>query len=86
MSDETPSRPHPKILEELLDEFGVMVDDAIMVSDTEYDMLMAKSLGMDALVVSYGVHDKPDILKDAPISCVDSIKELSQWLLKCDNY
>ncbi|NOQ80340.1 MAG: HAD-IA family hydrolase [Gammaproteobacteria bacterium] len=85
-ADETRSKPHPQMLEELLDEFGVMVDDAIMVGDTEYDMLMAKSLGMDALAVSYGVHDKADILKHAPVSCVDSIKELSEWLLKCDNY
>ncbi|MCU7831823.1 MAG: HAD-IA family hydrolase [gamma proteobacterium symbiont of Lucinoma myriamae] len=85
-ADEARSKPHPQMLEELLDEFGVMADDAIMVGDTVYDMLMAKSLGMDALAVSYGVHDKADILKHAPISCVDSINELSEWLLNCDNY
>ncbi len=83
-ADETRSKPHPQMLEELLDEFGVMVDDAIMVGDTEYDMLMASSLGMDTLAVSYGVHDKSDILKHKPLTCVDSIMEMSDWLLKCD--
>lgn len=84
-ADETRSKPHPQMLEELLDEFGVSADEAIMVGDTEFDMLMAKSLEMDALAVSYGVHDKADILKHEPLSCVDSIDELSQWLLNCDN-
>ena len=83
-ADETRSKPHPQMLEELLDEFGVTKEEAIMVGDTEYDMLMANSLGMDTLAVSYGVHDKDDILKHKPLSCVDSIKEMSDWLLKCD--
>lgn len=83
-ADETRSKPHPQMLEELLDEFGVMVEDAIMVGDTEYDMLMASSLGMDTLAVSYGVHDKSEILKHKPLSCVDSIMEMSHWLLECD--
>ncbi len=84
-ADETRSKPHPQMLEELLDEFGVTVSDAIMVGDTEYDMLMANSLGMDALAVSYGVHDKTNIVKHKPLACVDSISELSHWLLQCDS-
>ena len=83
-ADETRSKPHPQMLEELLDEFAVTADEAIMIGDTEYDMLMAKSLGMDALAVSYGVHDKSDILKHEPLSCVDSVSELSKWLLNCE--
>ena len=83
-ADETRSKPHPQMLEELLDDFGIVADDAVMVGDTEYDMLMANSLGMDALAVSYGVHDKNDILKHKPLACVDSIMALSDWLLKCD--
>lgn len=82
-ADETRSKPHPQMLEELLDEFGLFSDEAIMVGDTEYDMLMARSLGMDALAVSYGVHDKVELLKHEPVSCVNSISELSQWLLQC---
>ncbi len=83
-ADETRSKPHPQMLEELLDEFGVVSNDAIMVGDTEYDMLMARTLGMDALAVSYGVHEKNSLLKHQPVSCVDNITELSQWLLQCE--
>ncbi len=84
-ADETRSKPHPQMLEELLDEFAVTADDAIMIGDTEFDMLMAKSLDMDALAVSYGVHDKVDIMKHQPLACVDSVMQLSQWLLNCEN-
>ena len=80
-ADETRSKPHPQMLEELLDEFGLAAREAIMVGDTEYDLLMAGSLGMDALAVSYGVHDKDSLLKHQPVACVDSISELSDWLL-----
>ena len=83
-ADETRSKPHPQMLEELLDEFGLASEEAIMVGDTEYDMLMARTLGMDALAVSYGVHEKLELLKHEPISCVDSITELSNWLLQCE--
>ena len=82
-ADETRSKPHPQMLEELLDEFGVFCEEAIMVGDTEYDMLMARSIGMDALAVSYGVHDKKSLLKHEPVSCLDNITELSDWLLAC---
>jgi len=84
-ADETRSKPHPQMLEELLDEFALNADEAIMVGDTEFDIVMAHSLKMDVIAVSYGVHDKADILKHQPLACVDSVKELSQWLLKCHN-
>jgi phosphoglycolate phosphatase len=83
-ADETRSKPHPQMLEELLDEFGVLSDEAIMVGDTEYDMLMARTINMDALAVSYGVHDKHSLLKHEPVSCIDSIPELRDWLLACE--
>ncbi len=83
-ADETRSKPHPQMLEELLEEFAVEADDALMVGDTEYDIIMAHSLNMDALAVSYGVHDKVTIMQHQPLACVDSIKEMSDWLLACE--
>lgn len=80
-ADETRSKPHPQMLEELLDEFGLTAQQAIMVGDTEYDLLMASSLKMDALAVSYGVHDRDNLLKHQPVACVDSIGELCAWFL-----
>jgi phosphoglycolate phosphatase len=82
-ADETRSKPHPQMLQELLDDFAVTADEAIMIGDTEYDMLMAKSITMDALAVTYGVHEKSRILKHQPVACVDSVKGLTDWLQNC---
>ena len=82
-ADETRSKPHPQMLEELLDDFGLTADEAVLIGDTEYDLLMANTINMDSLAVSYGVHDKKELLKHKPLACLDSISELSQYLLQC---
>ena len=84
-ADETRSKPHPLMLEELLNEFGLTPDEAIMIGDTEYDMMMADSIKMDRLAVGYGVHDKQALLKHDPLGCVDSVNALSQWLTNCQS-
>lgn len=82
-ADETRSKPHPQMLQELLEDFGLIAAEVIMVGDTGYDLSMANSINMDALSVSYGVHKKEELLTHNPIACVDSISELSQYLLQC---
>jgi phosphoglycolate phosphatase len=84
-ADETRSKPHPQMLEELLDDFGLQAHEAIMIGDTEYDLQMAHTINMDSLAVSFGVHEKSELLKHAPLACVDSIEELSHWLLNCNH-
>ncbi|MGD8524714.1 MAG: HAD-IA family hydrolase [Thioalkalispiraceae bacterium] len=80
-ADETRSKPHPQMLEEIMDFCGVESHETIMIGDTEYDLQMANHAGAHALAVSYGVHDKQRLLDCAPLDCVDNINELSEWLL-----
>lgn len=80
-ADETFSKPHPQMLLDIMNELGIDAEDTIMIGDTEYDMHMANNAGTAALAVSYGVHDKQRLLACQPLSCVDSVTELSHWLL-----
>ena len=80
-ADEAFSKPHPKMLLDILDETGVEPERAIMVGDTVYDLEMATNAGMDSLAVSYGVHDKERLMKHQPLSCFDNFKEVAQWLM-----
>ncbi len=80
-ADETLSKPHPQMLLELMHELSVDAKDTLMIGDTEYDMQMANNAGTPALAVSYGVHSKQRLLNCQPLSCVDSINELAQYLL-----
>ncbi|MEH6822578.1 MAG: HAD-IA family hydrolase [Motiliproteus sp.] len=79
-ADETRSKPHPLMLEQLLEESGCRVDEAVMVGDTEYDLAMAVTAGMVSIGVSYGAHRPQRLLKHSPQRIVDHFSELEQWL------
>jgi phosphoglycolate phosphatase len=79
-ADECFSKPHPQMLEELMDELGVTPSRTLMVGDTSHDLLMARNAGVAALAVSYGAHKKEDLVAQAPLACVDSVEELQAWL------
>jgi len=81
-ASETFSKPHPLMLEEILEQLGMDVEDALMIGDTEYDMEMARNAKMDRLGVSYGVHPSDRLMKHQPIGCIDDIQHLEAFLQK----
>jgi len=81
-ASETFSKPHPLMLEEILQQLGLNAGDALMIGDTEYDMEMARNANMDCLGVSYGVHSTERLQKHQPIGCIHHINELESFLSK----
>jgi len=79
-SDETQSKPHPQMVSEILDELDTEPHQAIMVGDTEYDLLMAINAGINPVAVSYGVHERERLMQHQPLVCLDNISELVDWL------
>lgn len=79
-SDETQSKPHPRMLNELLAELDTLPADALMIGDTEYDLQMANHAGVGPVAASYGVHDRERLLRHSPLTCLDRISELVDWL------
>lgn len=79
-ADETLSKPHPLMLRELLDELGVGVGEAVMVGDTEYDLEMARALGMDRVAVTWGVHAPERLDASRPAFTAATVPELFDWL------
>ncbi len=79
-ADETFSKPHPQMLDELLTDYHLPAAEAIMIGDSEYDLQMANNAGMDALAVSYGVHDLARLLEHNPQGYVHNVKEIPDWL------
>lgn len=53
-ADDCPSKPHPAMVLECCAEAGVAAADTLVIGDSVYDMLMAKSAGARALGVSWG--------------------------------
>ena len=83
-ADETQSKPHPQMLFEILQELDIEPHEALMVGDTEYDLLMAAQAGVAPIAVSYGVHERERLLEHKPLVCLDSISELLDWLAEKD--
>lgn len=79
-ADECFSKPHPAMLEELMDELMVSAERTLMIGDTTHDLQMAVNAGVSAVGVSYGAHP-PEQLDTVPsLACVDSVEALASWL------
>lgn len=79
-ADECHSKPHPQMLEELMAEFGVTPEDALMIGDTIHDLQMAKNAGVPSLAVSYGAHPRQLLEAETPLHCAASVDEMAAWL------
>jgi len=81
-ADQTRAKPHPQMLLELLDQWGILPHKVVMIGDTSHDLKMAKNAGVDAIAVTYGAHPKEELLAHTPIACVDQVQELRDILLR----
>lgn len=79
-ADETKSKPHPLMLEQILDATGTEAARALMVGDSVFDLQMATNAGIDALAVSYGVQPCDNLLAHRPVGCIHAFDEIHQWL------
>ncbi|WP_268249087.1 HAD family hydrolase [Salinicola rhizosphaerae] len=83
-ADMTRSKPHPQMLEELLAESGVAAADAVMIGDTEYDLEMARVIGMDRVAVTYGVHARERLMASQPSLIADTFPDVVDWLMAAE--
>jgi len=79
-ADECFSKPHPQMLEELMDELGVAAETTLMIGDTSHDLQMARNAGVRAVAVSYGAHERDALEAESPLACCDSVEALTKWL------
>lgn len=79
-ADETRSKPHPEMLLALTDELGVRPEAALMVGDTEYDLLMAANARALSLALCHGVHAADRLLACGPLACLESLPDIPPWL------
>jgi len=81
-ADEGHAKPHPGMLQAILEETGVDGSRALMIGDTSHDMEMARAAGVAGVAVTYGAHPEQSLLACAPLACVRSVAELRDWLAR----
>lgn len=80
-ADETAGKPHPRMLNELMQEFGASPERTLMIGDTTHDLQMAVNAGCPSVGVSYGAHESDDFHALSPLFVAHSVAELHDWLL-----
>lgn len=81
-ADETFSKPHPAMLNELTRELGQAMGRTVMIGDTTHDLLMASNAGASGIAVRYGAHPEKELLMHRPIFTAGSVPHLHTWLLE----
>lgn len=78
--DDCFSKPHPQMLEEIMEELGVAPAGAVMIGDSAFDLQMARNAGIASLGVSYGAQPEANLSLHEPLACFDSFAKLRAWI------
>ena len=79
-ADETFSKPHPAMLQELTRELGQDMKRTVMIGDTTHDLLMANNAGAAGIAVQYGAHPVDQLQACRPLYSAKTAVELHAWL------
>lgn len=79
-ADESASKPHPLMLQQILEHCGVTARQALMVGDSSFDLQMANNAGMDSVAVGYGALALDALQAYRPRLAIERFSELQAWL------
>ena len=79
-ADETFSKPHPAMLQELTRELGQDMRRTVMIGDTTHDLLMANNAGAAGVAVQYGAHPLDQLHSCNPVYSAATVAQLHNWL------
>ncbi|NMM29257.1 MAG: HAD-IIIA family hydrolase [Glaciimonas sp.] len=81
-ADETFSKPHPAMLQELTRELGQDIKRTVMIGDTTHDLQMAVNAGAAGIGVKYGAHPEHQLRTLNPLFLAGSVPLLHDWLCR----
>jgi phosphoglycolate phosphatase len=79
-ADQTASKPHPYMLEEIIEKMGAGKERVVMVGDSVHDMQMAKNAGVSAVAVSCGANSRAQLQEFKPLLNLQQTTELLEVL------
>lgn len=80
--DECFSKPHPQMLDELMDKLVITPERTLMIGDTNYDLQMAQNAGVSAVGVTFGAQAGEKLMSYNPLHLFYHFDALSAWLLR----
>ena len=79
-ADETASKPHPRMLLEIIDELDVEKSRVLMIGDSVHDLQMAENAGIASVAVSCGAHSSIILEKYNPLACFQQTTDLMNFV------
>ncbi|MEO5332171.1 MAG: HAD-IA family hydrolase [Magnetococcus sp. YQC-5] len=75
-ADQAPSKPHPAMVENILDAVGLPARHCLMVGDTLYDLEMGRHAGVKTAAVTYGCHSREQLAGGGPDYWLESLTDV----------
>ena len=79
-ADGHPSKPHPAMVEAAMAEAGAEPETTIVIGDTSFDMVMARSAAARALGVAWGYHDPAELIRAGAQALADRPQDIPSIL------
>jgi phosphoglycolate phosphatase len=79
-ADEGFPKPHPEMLQVLMELLNVAPERTLMIGDTTHDLEMARNAGVPALAVTYGAHAEAELARLDPLGWARSFRDVIAWL------
>ncbi len=79
-SDHHPSKPHPAMALQAMEEAGVEAADTVMIGDTSFDIEMGRAAGCRTVAVAWGYHEIAEMRAAGADHAVTNIAELQACL------
>jgi phosphoglycolate phosphatase len=79
-ADETFSKPHPRMLLDIMAKLDVPAEETLLIGDSIHDLAMAINAGIASAAVTYGACSEQHLLEFNPLVCFASLAELPEWL------
>ncbi|WP_304638416.1 HAD-IA family hydrolase [Pseudomonas sp.] len=80
-ADETASKPDPLMLWQILAELSVDPNQAVMLGDSQHDLLMAANAGLRGFGVAFGAQSAEHLLRHGAAFCVENFWQFHDWAL-----
>lgn len=77
---ECASKPDPEMVEQILVHEWQEPGHALVIGDTEFDLLMARNAGCDAVGVSCGAHTVEQLASATPLAVLGNVVDLPGFL------
>ena len=76
------SKPHPEMLLGIIDDTQTNAKQALMIGDSEHDLMMANNANVDSIAVTHGAHTADRLMQHKPLICLDRVADLTLFLSK----